>query len=139
MYVPKAFQTDHADAIQFLQERAFGVLVIEGRDGPTGVQVPFLTLEHDDGSVSLELHVARANLIHALIGEVCSALVMCQGPDAYITGLAWRGRPGADLGLSCRAFTWPCPCSARYRGSWYGGSPFGAIRSTLCAQEVVDQ
>lgn len=85
MYVPKAFRSDDAEAIGFLKERAFGVLVAEGADGPTGVQVPFLTLEHHDGSVSLELHVARTNPIHEVIGESCRVLLICQGPDAYIS------------------------------------------------------
>jgi transcriptional regulator len=85
MYVPKVFKTDDAEAIGFLKERAFGVLVVEGADGPTGVQVPFLTLEHDDGSVSLELHVAHANPIHEVIGESCRVLLVCQGPDGYIS------------------------------------------------------
>lgn len=92
MYVPRAFQTDRADAIGFLQERAFGVFLVDGEDGPTGVHVPFLTLVHDDGAVSLELHVARANPIHHLIAEGCPALVICQGPDAYISP-DWYGVP----------------------------------------------
>lgn len=85
MYVPAAFSTERADAIGLLKERAFGALVVEGSDGPTGVQVPFLTIERADGSVVLELHVARANPIHTLIGEGTPALMMCQGPDAYIS------------------------------------------------------
>lgn len=85
MYVPRAFRTDSDEAIHFLKERAFGTLVIDGADGPTGVQVPFLTLDQDDGSVNLELHVARANPIHELIGAGRKALLICQGPDAYIS------------------------------------------------------
>jgi len=85
MYVPKAFRADHAEAIHFLKARAFGTLVIDGANGPTGVHVPFLTLEQDDGSVDLELHVARANPIHEVIGAGRKALMICQGPDAYIS------------------------------------------------------
>ena len=85
MYVPPAFRAVRADAIAFLKERAFGLLVIGDGAAPTGVHVPFLTIEGNDGTVSLELHVARANPIHALIGAGCPALLVCHGPDAYIS------------------------------------------------------
>ena len=65
---------------------------------PTAVHVPSLTYEEADGSLRIELHVARANSIRALVGAGCPALLMRTGPDAYIspdfTGRPTRSRPG---------------------------------------------
>ncbi len=92
MYVHPAFRATREHALRLLRERAFGALVVPTVAAPTAVHVPFLTYEEVDGSLRVELHVARANPIHALVGEGCPALLMCMGPDAYISP-DWYGVP----------------------------------------------
>jgi transcriptional regulator len=48
--------------------------------------------EKADGKLWIELHVARANNIHTFVGGGCKALLICQGPDAYISP-DWYGVP----------------------------------------------
>lgn len=86
MYVHPAFSTDIADAIEMLGARGFGLLAIADAAGlPHAVPVPFVAEPHD-GGLRIELHVARANPIHALIGVAGRpALVAVQGPDAYLS------------------------------------------------------
>ena len=92
MYVHPAFQTTRDLALCLLRERAFGAFVVPTSAAPMAVHVPFLTYEEADSSLRVELHVARANPIHALVGEGCPALLMCTGPDAYISP-DWYGAP----------------------------------------------
>ncbi len=92
MYVHPAFHTTRERALRLLRERAFGAFVVPTAAAPTAVHVPFLTYEEADGSLRIELHVARANPIHALVGEGCPALLICTGPDAYISP-DWYGAP----------------------------------------------
>lgn len=92
MYTHPAFKIDKAEALALLRERAFGIFVVPTGDAPFAVHVPFLVDENDDGGWRVELHVARANPIHEYIGEGCKALLICQGPDAYISP-DWYGVP----------------------------------------------
>ena len=92
MYVHPAFRTTRDRALRPLRERAFGAFVAPTGAAPTAVHVPFLALEEGDGSLRVELHVARANPIHTLVGGGCPALLMCTGPDAYISP-DWYGAP----------------------------------------------
>lgn len=85
MYVHPAFAAPRDRALQLLRDRAFGAFVLPTGAAPMAVHVPFLTYENADGSLRIELHVARANPIHSLVGEGCPALLMCTGPDAYIS------------------------------------------------------
>ena len=94
MYVHAAFRADADRALAMLRERAFGTLVVaDGADRPVAVHVPFLAEPRDGGGVRIELHVARANPIHGLIGPAeRPALLTCVGPDAYISP-DWYGVP----------------------------------------------
>ena len=92
MYVHPAFRATRERALRLLRERAFGAFVVPTAAAPTAVHVPFLTYEEANGSLRIELHVARANPIHALIGEGYPALLICTGPDAYISP-DWYGTP----------------------------------------------
>jgi transcriptional regulator len=85
MYVHPAFKIDTAEAIVHLRQRAFGLLVLPTPDAPTASHVPFLVDEQPNGMVRIELHVARANKLHTHVGAGCKALLVCQGPDAYIS------------------------------------------------------
>ncbi len=85
MYTHPAFRIDRAEALTLLRERAFGLLVVPTGDAPLAVHVPFLIDEREGGAWRVEFHVARANPIHTFIGAGCKALLVCQGPDAYIS------------------------------------------------------
>jgi transcriptional regulator len=92
MYIHPAFKIETAEALALLRDRAFGLFVVTTPDGPYGAHVPFLVNETAGGKLWVELHVARANNIHSFIGSGCRALLVCQGPDAYISP-DWYGVP----------------------------------------------
>lgn len=84
MYVNSAFKPEDAAAWSFVRQRAFGILTVVGAGGPIAVHAPLLV--HDAQSPPrLELHVARANPIHQVIGAGVPALVVVPGADAYIS------------------------------------------------------
>lgn len=85
MYTHPAFRIDKAATLALLGERAFGVFIVPTEEAPFAVHVPFLVDQGDDGAIRVELHVARANPIHTFVGAGCKALLVCQGPDAYIS------------------------------------------------------
>jgi len=84
MYVHPAFETDPGAAQAFLTERGFGTLVAVGATSPVAAHVPFLFSPSEDGG-SVELHVARANPIHEIVGRNPHVLLTCTGPDAYVS------------------------------------------------------
>ena len=92
MYVHPAFKVDSAEALAMLRDRAFGLLVVTTPNGPVGVHLPFLVDERDDGRLRVDLHVARANALHAHIGQGAKVMLACSGPDAYISP-DWYGVP----------------------------------------------
>jgi transcriptional regulator len=92
MYVHPAFKIDEAEALMHLRHRGFGLLVLPAPEAPIASHVPFLVDEQADGRLRIELHVARANKLHTYVGAGCNALLVCQGPDAYISP-DWYGVP----------------------------------------------
>jgi transcriptional regulator len=84
MYVHPAFKTADEDAWAFVAKRGFGTLIaVDGRR-PTAVHVPFL-VDRSKVGPRIELHVARANPIHSVIGMAPGVLLTVTGPDAYIS------------------------------------------------------
>ena len=73
------------DAVSLLTARSFGLLVVPTAAAPFGVHVPFLVDDGPAGTLRVTLHVARANPVHELIGGGADALLVCQGPDSYIS------------------------------------------------------
>ena len=92
MYVHPAFRTTRERALHLLRERAFGAFVVPATGAPMAVHIPFLTFEDASEALSIELHVARANPIHTVVGTGCPALLMCTGPDTYVSP-DWYGAP----------------------------------------------
>ncbi|HEU4381372.1 MAG TPA: FMN-binding negative transcriptional regulator [Hyphomicrobiaceae bacterium] len=92
MYVHPAFKVDDGEALAMLRDRAFGLLVVTTPAAPVAVHVPFLVDEQADSSLRVALHVARANALHSHIGQGSKALLVCAGPDAYISP-DWYGVP----------------------------------------------
>jgi transcriptional regulator len=78
---PAFRRTPHEENLAFARARGFGVLTINGPDGPLAAHIPFLL--NPDASQA-ELHLARSNPIaHADLPV--HALIAISGPDAYIS------------------------------------------------------
>jgi len=78
---PAFRQTPEARNLAFARARGFGILTVNGTDGPLAAHVPFLISA--DGTVA-ELHLARSNAI-ARAALPAPALIAVSGPDAYIS------------------------------------------------------
>jgi transcriptional regulator len=91
MYIHPAFKAVPGASEAFLAERGFGTLICLGDAAPVAAHVPFLFSPSPEGGV-IELHVARANPIHAFIAANSRVLIACTGPDAYVSP-DWYGSP----------------------------------------------
>lgn len=85
---PAFRQAPHEANLAFARERGFGILSVNGPDGPLMAHVPFLL---DDGGTRAQIHLARSNPIarSALPGP---AVIAVSGPDAYVSP-DWYGAP----------------------------------------------
>ena len=71
-----------ASALEFASLRGFGILSINGEDGPIAAHVPF-TISPDGSYV--EAHVMRSNPIARALKTPQKALLAVSGPDGYIS------------------------------------------------------
>lgn len=83
---PAFRQTPEARALAIARARGFGVLSVNGPEGPLAAHVPF---EVGEGWVGL--HLARSNPI-VRAGLPCPAVMIVAGPDAYVSP-DWYGVP----------------------------------------------
>jgi transcriptional regulator len=82
MHPNPAFRQTPADRnIAFARARGFGVLTVNGPEGPLAAHVPFLL---DAEATFADLHLARSNAI-IRAGLPAPALLAVSGPDAYIS------------------------------------------------------
>ena len=82
MHPNPAFRQDPRDRnLAFARARGFGILSVNGPDGPLAAHVPFLL--NEDASFA-ELHLARSNPI-ARAGLPQPALIAVSGPDAFVS------------------------------------------------------
>jgi transcriptional regulator len=82
MHPNPAFRQEPLDRnLAFARARGFGILSVNGPEGPLAAHVPFLL--NDDASFA-ELHLARSNPI-VRAGLPLPALLAVAGPDAYIS------------------------------------------------------
>jgi transcriptional regulator len=86
MYLPSQFEetrTEHLHAL--IRDYPLGALVTLGKDGLEANHIPFEL--HLDGSAlgTLHAHVARANPVWRNFAPDLDALVVFQGPSAYIS------------------------------------------------------
>jgi transcriptional regulator len=82
MHPNPAFRQSPRDQnLAFARARGFGILTINGPDGPLAAHIPFLL--NEDASFA-ELHLARSNPI-ARATLPAPALIAISGPDAYIS------------------------------------------------------
>ncbi len=68
--------------LAFARERAFGVLAVNGPEGPLQSHVPFLL--SDDGKM-IDLHLVRSNPIARMLKEPRPARIAVSGPDSYVS------------------------------------------------------
>ncbi len=78
---PAFRQTPHDRNLAFARSRGFGMLSVNGPDGPVAAHVPFLL--SDDGAYA-DLHLARSNAV-VRAGLPMAALIAVQGPDVYVS------------------------------------------------------
>jgi transcriptional regulator len=89
MHPNPAFRQSSADSnLGFARARGFGILSVNGPDGPLAAHIPFLIAA--DGKTA-ELHLAKSNRI-ARAALPANALIAVSGPDAYISP-DWYGIP----------------------------------------------
>jgi transcriptional regulator len=83
MHPNPVFHThDAASNIAFARERAFGVLAVNGPDGPLVSHVPFLLAQ--DGK-TLWLHLVRSNPIARALQSPLPVRIAVSGPDSYVS------------------------------------------------------
>ena len=81
MHPNPAFRTaPEAQNLAFVRARGFGILSVNGAEGPLAAHIPFLL--SDDGSHA-DLHLARSNPIAR--AQPGPAVLMISGPDTYIS------------------------------------------------------
>jgi transcriptional regulator len=89
MHPNPAFRTTATEAnLTFARNRGFGMLTVNGPDGPIAAHVPFLI---SVDATTIDLHLARSNPI-ARSPLPAKALIAVSGPDAYISP-DWYGVP----------------------------------------------
>ncbi|MBE2275018.1 MAG: FMN-binding negative transcriptional regulator [Rhodobacteraceae bacterium] len=82
MHPNPVFRQTPADTnLAFARQRGFGLLMVNGPEGPLAAHVPFL-LDATGGMA--EIHLARSNPI-ARAGLPLPALLAVSGPDAYVS------------------------------------------------------
>ena len=88
MHPNRKFHVDDREALAALVRRiGFGTLVAQTAEGLRAVHVPLLL----QGG-RLRFHVSRGNLVHAALLGGGEALVVVNGPDAYVSP-DWYGLP----------------------------------------------
>lgn len=68
--------------IAFARDRAYGMLAINGDDGPLVSHIPFILAK--DGQMA-ELHLVRSNPILRALNTPTQAVIAVSGPDSYIS------------------------------------------------------
>ena len=84
-------KTSEAQNIAFARARGFGILTVNGPDGPLAAHVPFLLSE--DGRIA-EFHLVRSNPVARALPA--PALLAVAGPDGYVSP-DWYGLGPAQV------------------------------------------
>lgn len=86
MYTPRHFTVTDTQALhQHIQDRGFGTLVSQGIDGPEADHIPFILFPGEGSCGTLQCHIARGNPLWRNPPADLRALVIFNGPDAYIS------------------------------------------------------
>jgi transcriptional regulator len=86
MYTPAQFKVeDTAEAHALMRARPFATLVTNGSDGLTATHLPTVLKTDNAGALGrIECHVARPNAHWKTFAPDAEALMIFQGPEAYI-------------------------------------------------------
>ena len=79
---PAFRQSPREQNLAFARARGFGILTINGPEGPLAAHIPFLL--NGDASFA-DLHLARSNPIARACTAGLPALIAVSGPDAYVS------------------------------------------------------
>jgi transcriptional regulator len=83
MHPNPVFHTENAERnLAFARDRAFGILAVNGPDGPLMAHVPFLI---DEDGAHLHLHLVRSNPVARALKEPLQAKVAVSGADGYVS------------------------------------------------------
>jgi transcriptional regulator len=87
MYVPQHFsESDTSKLQQTIRDYGLGLLIVADNAGIDANHVPFyLNCEQGNELGTLQCHVARSNPVWQRLLAGASALVVFQGPDAYVS------------------------------------------------------
>src|SRR5579863_7758569 len=86
MYIPAHFSEDNRATLQaFIREHSFGILVTQVDGAPFATHLPFLFDAGRGSYGTLHAHMARANPQWQSFSREQEALVIFQGPHAYIS------------------------------------------------------
>lgn len=86
MYLPSHFEEKRVNALhELIQQHPFGVLVTLDANGIEANHLPFELNSHDGEFGTLRTHVARSNPVWRTSSPAVDALVIFEGPSAYIS------------------------------------------------------
>jgi transcriptional regulator len=93
MYQPQHFKEERIDVLhQLIYRHPLGTLVTLGNDGLNANHIPFVVDQAHGEFGMLRAHVARANEVWRAFNKDVDALVVFQGPDAYISPSWYPGK-----------------------------------------------
>jgi transcriptional regulator len=86
MYTPKDFKVeDTSQAHALMRAHPFAILLTQGSDGMVATHLPTVLKDGDTGGLGrIECHVARPNAQWRTFAPDADALMIFQGPEAYI-------------------------------------------------------
>ena len=89
MYIPAAFAENRLPVLHaFMRKHSFASIITAGPDGAIASHVPVVLIPNRGEYGTLQLHVARANEQRKDLAAGSTALVMFNGPHAYVSA-AW--------------------------------------------------
>jgi len=93
-YIPRHFRHDDREDLEaFVAAHAFGNLVSATPDGIAVSHLPFLPSKGADGVLRLAGHMARANDHWRTLEQAGEALVIFEGPHAYVSPTWYANHP----------------------------------------------
>jgi transcriptional regulator len=86
MYRPPVFREDRPEVLHdAIRAHPLAMLVTHGEEGLVANLVPFTLVERGGGQPVLRAHLARVNSQLRDLEQGCEALVIFQGPQAYVS------------------------------------------------------
>jgi transcriptional regulator len=111
MYIPGTFHVEETAPLHDLIRRySFATLITEGEEGPFATHLPLL-LDAEAGPFgTLRGHLARANPQWKMFREDRNALIIFQGPHAYVSPLWYTVQPSVPTWNYAVVHAYGIPC-----------------------------